>query len=613
MVASVRTRPTLPAPDWRLVGPWYRWARPGLPEDGRVSRPAIQMFAGDDFISDFLAQPQRSLKFDPLIDVVNGYHLASAAPGGTLAGKFASLFAVNAQGRPAAAGEPRFRARLAPGSLRKLYQPTHDRHYLVCCELHCEQPGFPRVDRRQVCQAGFVIRRRRSVLPPQLAAATIKAQTDPVRAAEADLLDLVQLAATAEDPASSPALAGNARARQQKLVTEAGLADWSALLALRRAEADRLRSALDAWYREQGVRVDIEGWFPSDRNGRNGPGEWRLLDEPACAADPAISGEAVQPLFALVPDPREPDHDAAGRTLYYGTIPTTSLAHDARGAPRLDDRNTYEIRCFVRDHHAAPARAGKQPDCCGPVVWSAPTEAFRLAAPFDVLGSANRPVTIKMPDLRELAAQAAARPRGSLSPVRFVQPQHLSPSVKDKGASGGNMGGEAICSFSIPLITIIALFVLNLFLPIVVFIFQLWFLLVFRFCIPPQIKFSADVDAALAATPPGVDLDADFAVAVSGIPQTAAALNAALNGSMKTRIRQDTGAEEDPDLSGFSNNALGPLDQSLQDAAERVPPPPTADPDTTSDALASTLPASGRTLIYEDPVSPVWPGPGARA
>ena len=33
---------------------------------------------------------------------------------------------------------------------------------------------------------------------------------------------------------------------------------------------------------------------------------------------------------------------------------------------------------------------------------------------------------------------------------------------------GGSMGGEAICSFSIPLITIIAMFVLSLFLPIVV-------------------------------------------------------------------------------------------------------------------------------------------------
>ena len=57
------------APNWRLVGPWYRWPRPGLPADGRVSRPAIQKFAGDDFIKDFLARPQHWLKYDQTIDV----------------------------------------------------------------------------------------------------------------------------------------------------------------------------------------------------------------------------------------------------------------------------------------------------------------------------------------------------------------------------------------------------------------------------------------------------------------------------------------------------------------------------------------------------------------
>src|SRR5690606_21146253 len=126
MVASVRTRPAIAAPAWCLVGPWYRWPRPGLPEDGRLSRPAIQKFAGDDFIAAFSARPQRSLKYDPVVDVVNSYDLVSAAPGGALAGKIGSLFALNGQGRPAQPGESPFRARLAPGTLRKLYQPTHD-------------------------------------------------------------------------------------------------------------------------------------------------------------------------------------------------------------------------------------------------------------------------------------------------------------------------------------------------------------------------------------------------------------------------------------------------------------------------------------------------------
>ena len=92
-----------------------------------------------------------------------------------------------------------------------------------------------------------------------------------------------------------------------------------------------------------------------------------------------------------------------------------------------------------------------------------------------------------------------------------------SYNVFDNAADGGEMGGEAICSFSIPLITIIAMFVLSLFLPIVVFIFNLWFLLVFRFCIPPQIKVAAGLDAALAVTPPKIDLDAEFSVKIEGL------------------------------------------------------------------------------------------------
>ncbi|HET6789164.1 MAG TPA: hypothetical protein VFH49_14455, partial [Aquabacterium sp.] len=68
---------------WRLVGPWYRWEHPGLPTAGRGSAPAIQKFAGDDFLEGFLAQPQHSLKYDPVIDVVQNQDLVQV-PGATL-------------------------------------------------------------------------------------------------------------------------------------------------------------------------------------------------------------------------------------------------------------------------------------------------------------------------------------------------------------------------------------------------------------------------------------------------------------------------------------------------------------------------------------------------
>ncbi len=49
-----------------------------------------------------------------------------------------------------------------------------------------------------------------------------------------------------------------------------------------------------------------------------------------------------------------------------------------------------------------------------------------------------------------------------------------------------------ICSFSIPLITIVATFVFKLFLPIVMLVFELWFLLRLKFCIPPSIEVRRD-------------------------------------------------------------------------------------------------------------------------
>jgi hypothetical protein len=606
MVASATTAPK--NANWRLVGPWYRWPRPGDPQDGRVSRPAIQKFAGDDFIPAFLARPQHSLKYDELIDVVNNYDLVSAKS--ALAGKLSGFLRLDADGVPTKAADA-YRARLAPSNLRKLYQPSHDRHYLVTCELHCDAPGFPRVDRRQVCQAGFVLRRRRSINPEKIPAATITAEAAKSLKLEADLLELLALETTANDETSSALLRANTAVEQQTKASAAGVADWAALIAARRAELESERTRLTQWYADHGISVAIDGWFPKMEGGQIGSqpsrtwGEWRPLDAAAQHAD-ITSGERYYPLFPLIPDPREPKHDAAGRTLYYGTVPTGGLEHDASGQARFDDLTTYEVRCFARLHHPCPGRTGKSPDCHGPLTWSLACEPFRVAAPFDVLGAANRPITIKLPDLRELAAQAASRPRGKLSPIRFVQPQQLSPKVKDGKADGGEMGGEAICSFSIPLITIIAMFVLNLFLPIVVFLFNLWFLLVFRFCIPPKIEFAAGLDAALAVTPPSIDLDADFSVQVEGgnLDVVATALATLLTkddpnqaGTMEQRIMNSTGMSDIPKLEPYSNNALGPVDQSYADVAAIQP-----------DAAGNyTPPPVGTPLVYEDPVTPVWP------
>ncbi|MFT3858286.1 MAG: hypothetical protein QM742_12560 [Aquabacterium sp.] len=431
---------------WMLTGPWYRWPQPGLPAAGRQSAPALQKFAGDDFINGFLARPQHSLKYDPVIDVVNNFDLVKLDK--SKWGRM--LMLLNQKGEPAkkedADANQLYKGRLAPTNLRKLYQPAHDRHYLVTCELHCDAPGLPRVGRDQVCQAGFVVRRRTSTNPQNVPLDQIRQAQAKVRAQEAALFELFTLeqagveaqagiATALSDKARQAAtdLLANVKARQLKIAQEKGHGSWSALMQHQQDKVDEAREDLAAWQKSHGIGTKIEGWFPTMVNGRPSTtfGQWRELDDAAQTGEiwrgDGQSSEHVYPMFALVPDPREPHHDAAGRTMYYGVVPTASLQHDHTGQARFDDQFTYEVRCFVRRHEPCLGRVGKQPDCHGPLTWSRPTESFRVAAPFDVLGSANRPITIKLPDLRELAAQAATRPKGRLSPVRMVQPQHLPP------------------------------------------------------------------------------------------------------------------------------------------------------------------------------------------
>jgi hypothetical protein len=558
---------TYPVPNWRLVGPWYRWPRPALPADGRVSRPVIQKFAGDDFIKDFLARPQHSLKYDEVIDVVNSYQLGR----GRFVCREGAVHAAADRDRQAGAESTKPMARrsarrrcTAPVWRRPACASSTSRRTTAIIWSPANCTAMSRVSRAS--PASRSVRPVSSSaaesadLPDGLSAETVTEQAKTVQTMAADLRELLTLDdAGARDPQDSvglsarelqqqQALRANALRQQALLVEQEHQPSWQALLADKRASSKPNVSACSSGTTSMASRsTSRAGSRPfrtarraaSTANGGGSTAPTRLVADVA-------AGEQSYPLFAVVPDPREAQHDAAGRTLYYGTVPTGGLQHDANGAARFDDLMTYEIRCFVRQHHPCPPRIGKTPDCHGPLVWSLPSEAFRVAAPFDVLGAANRPITIKMPDLRELAAQAATRPRGKLSPVRFVQPQHLSPKVKDNAVDGGEMGGEAICSFSIPLITIIALFVLSLFLPIVVFIFNLWFLLVFRFCIPPQIKVAAGLDAALAVTPPKVDLDADFSVKIEGLDTLIDAddLHAALTSggdSMKTRIRERRG------------------------------------------------------------------------
>lgn len=555
---------------WTVTAPWYAWAQAGVPASGRGTAPFIQKFASDRFIADFIREPQHSLEFDAHDDEIRTAQFVQAQPG-QFAGKLAALFPVkDAQGTPWNPGDPTgslLKTRLVGTGLRKLYLPSHARHYLVVCELHCDAPGLPPPAAGTVCQAGFVVRRRRLGFAPQF---------------QGEALSLLRAVVDAQQALSAlheqqPLRAGLALARASRLLRLGRQGTLEQQRSAARQALAEARGKLEAWQLERGVRAFKEGWVPGEHEGT---GEWRELIDEA----PQQLEESWVRLFPLAADARNPRHSARGRALFYGLVPTSAFDTTASGEARFDDRHTYELRCFFRQHDCDCPFTGLNsdaPDCDGELTWSLPSEPWRLAPQFDLVGTSNRPVTIQMPNLADLAAQAAARPLGQFSPVRFVHEQQLQTKTNGGIPSSGTVGGPAICFFSIPLITIVASFVLNLFLPIVVLLFNLWFLLALRFCIPPSFSIAGGLQLELAALPPRLDVDAEFAVDVDAPGwnwngRTGAQVQAGLADEIATTLNETTGIATSKirnQLGRYSNGPLITLGSiNAEKAAQKLQP-----------------------------------------
>lgn len=105
--------------------PWYVRERKhvGL-RDPRALRPAIQMYDSPRFVQQVTSDPRDSLAFTH--DDRWSFPVPVAFPGpGPGRKRFATF-------------------RMVRTGLRKLYQPNHDRFYLVVAELFCDEPGLPR-------------------------------------------------------------------------------------------------------------------------------------------------------------------------------------------------------------------------------------------------------------------------------------------------------------------------------------------------------------------------------------------------------------------------------------------------------------------------------------
>lgn len=444
-------------PGFVLRSPWYHRAREGLDlRSPSARRPVLQMYDSSTFVDQLLRDPADSLTFGD--DDVWTYPVPVT---------------------PSVTDDTRLRlatSRLVRSNLRKLYQPLHQRFYVVVVELFCDQPGLPRAGAHRDLTVQFRMRRMHT---------SLTAKGRPARRVAADL---VAEMAKAQDITTST-LAPDVRDV------------WWAHAAWRRKFTEDHRQELT----EVDCHTDYQQWLTSPKGG----GRWRTLCDPD---DPVFEGEEEElvPLWRLpVRERDEGCEDAETRSLWFGIVPTFSGEHwlaPQRGGkppvlePKLDDHAIYEIECVV-----TRPRPG-----CPPEQWvSAPTEPFRLADPMDPDGTKNRAVTITLPDLRRLAARAGAKqgPGG----VRIVTPPDsqlkINPFNGIPGSGAGRVGaGGSICTFAIELFFLVAFFLFLMFLPIVVLAFQLWWLLALRFCIPPRIGFQAAADFFATASLGTIDL-----------------------------------------------------------------------------------------------------------
>jgi hypothetical protein len=223
----------------------------------------------------------------------------------------------------------------------------------------------------------------------------------------------------------------------------------------------------------------------------------------------------------------------------------------------------------VKRHHRPHAKNQPCP-CPHGVFWSAPSEKFQLAPQFDLDGTSNRPVVVQLPDLDDLAARA----RPSLG-VGLKKPKNslmVAGNGDGKIESSGRTTAPETCFFALPLFVIVASFLFSLFLPVVVLLFNVFFLLRLKFCIPPSIdakvhaELKAEVDAQLEI---GATVEVDenselgakvVAELIQLLPDAADKAQPPTTESLEVKALRGT----------FTAGALAQMDVELGDASTKV-------------------------------------------
>jgi hypothetical protein len=152
-----------------------------------------------------------------------------------------------------------------------------------------------------------------------------------------------------------------------------------------------------------------------------------------------------------------------------------------------DHTRLYKVRFFVR-------LKPHMPGCPPELIWSNYSEAFRIAAWHESSERTHPPVPL--PDMTS-AFVRNAKPNCSFQVpanlMNAMQGTSMSGLMNGAGGGGGGVGLGWICGFNIPLITICAFFVLNIFLSLLNIVF-FWMPFI-KICIPiPMPSSSSDSD-----------------------------------------------------------------------------------------------------------------------
>lgn len=151
------------------------WASPGLKyvpdRSGVLEEPTILRFSTDSFMDDFLnlvaTEPDRMREFEVKPETWRGFTPAPVVdvprPTSAVLKRLGLFRRPDRSGTPRAA--PSRPGKRSPETPLKLYQPAHQRYYLVASSLVCRVPGLPdrAVSAGRGERIGFVMRR---LLPP---------------------------------------------------------------------------------------------------------------------------------------------------------------------------------------------------------------------------------------------------------------------------------------------------------------------------------------------------------------------------------------------------------------------------------------------------------------